>query len=285
MPGPGASGKNQRTLIHSRSEFPSHPGLAEISFEFIAPILDPGKRFCKQSRVIPRTHDTFPATRWSLIREISSDQEEKGAEALAEFCRQYRAPLLKFATATISRKQDAEDYIQSFFEKMLERNFLPTANPDRGKLRTFLLTCLKRHIATVQRHSLSAKRGGGKAEASYEEALIVADGEPSPEEIFHRHWVRHILNSTLARMEHSWTARGKSAVFQSLKPFLAATGEEPGHHEIAASLGMNIGAFRTTLYRMRGEYREHLREEIAETLTIRSADAINEELKELLRWA
>ena len=80
---------------------------------------------------------------------------------MAEFCEIYRSPLLAFAKASAPDPQDAEDFIQGFFEKLLQRGVLANADPDRGRLRTFLLTCLKRHIADELRKKYAAKRGGG----------------------------------------------------------------------------------------------------------------------------
>ena len=103
----------------------------------------------------------FLTTRWSLIRNVSSEEELAAARSLAEFCEIYRSPLLAFAKASAPDPQDAEDFIQGFFEKLLQRGFLANADPDRGRLRTFLLTCLKRHIADELRKKYAAKRGGG----------------------------------------------------------------------------------------------------------------------------
>ena len=41
-------------------------------------------------------------------------------------------------------REDAEDFTQDFFSRLLEKDFLASYDPAKGKLRTFLRTCIDR---------------------------------------------------------------------------------------------------------------------------------------------
>lgn len=224
----------------------------------------------------------FQTTRWSLLRGATSPEEKISEEALAEFCRIYRGPLLAFARATVPDPQDAEDYIQGFFEKLLRRGFLATADPDRGKLRTFLLTCLKRHITDELRKKSAGMRGGGISEVPIGEARSVASREPAPDDIYHRQWVLLLLERTLANLRESWEKDGKAGLFDALKPSLGFSHEvEADRTALAARLGMSTGNLKTTIYRLRKEYRENLMAEISSTLEDKSPGKVMDEMRSL----
>lgn len=225
----------------------------------------------------------FHTTRWSLLRDVSSAEEETAAKALVSFCELYRAPLLAYARATVADHQDAEDYIQGFFEKLMERNFLKSADPNRGRLRTFLLTCLKRHIADELRKKSAAKRGGGVQQVPLDHAEQVPCSTPGPDELYHRKWALLLLERTVHNLRNSWAEAGKEELFDQLKPWLGFAPESDSDRaELANRLGITKGSLKTTLYRLRKDYREILMQEIAETLEEKTPDRVMEEMKELI---
>lgn len=225
----------------------------------------------------------FRTTRWSILKDVSSEEEQAAAKALAEFCVLYRTPLLAYVRATVPDKQDAEDYIQGFFEKLLERNFLKSADPNRGKLRTFLLTCLKRHIADELRKKSAARRGGGIHDVPLEHASHVPSGAPGPDELYHRKWALLLLERTVAKLRESWAQSGKAELFDQLKPWLGFAPEgDDDRAALAERLGMTKGSLKTTLYRLRKEYREILMHEIADTLEDKTPDEVMDEMRQLV---
>lgn len=227
--------------------------------------------------------NAFRTTRWTVLRDVSSEEEESAAKALAEFCGIYRSPLLAFTKATIPDPQDAEDYVQGFFEKLMERNFLRTADPDRGRLRTFLLTCLKRHITAERRKKDAMKRGGGIREVPLHEAGSIPADTPGPDELYHRQWIHLLLERAVNRLRATWTAAGKADLFEALKPWLGFAPEsEEDRAALANRFGMTKGSLKTSLYRLRKEYREILMEEISETLEEKTPDKVMDEMKQLL---
>src|SRR5690606_38314643 len=69
--------------------------------------------------------------------------------------------------------EDAQDLTKAFFERLLEKNFLRLADPEKGHFRTFLLVALKRFLANEWRKQSALKRGGGAALVS----IDAEDGE------------------------------------------------------------------------------------------------------------
>ena len=73
----------------------------------------------------------------------------------------------------------------------------------------------------------------------------------------------------LAKVDNSpdCAVDGKANLFEQLKLFLTAGNDEPAQGEVAQALGMEAGAVRVAIHRLRKRYRQLLRDEIAHTLT------------------
>jgi RNA polymerase sigma factor (sigma-70 family) len=228
-------------------------------------------------------NDKFLTTRWSVLKKAVAENHPESAQALADFCIHYRGPLLAYAAAFFP--QDAEDLIQGFFERMIKQGFLASADPAKGKLRTFLLTCLKRHIADTFRHKSAEKRGGGAEHMSIEVAADLADSSVGPEALYHRRWAQEVLERAIRRLRDDWTRAGKAAQFEELHPFLGfSRDEEEERKAIAERLGVSAGALKTSIYRIRKEYRDALLQEIADTLEVKTQDEVLAEMKDLMAW-
>jgi RNA polymerase sigma factor (sigma-70 family) len=225
----------------------------------------------------------FLTTRWSVLKKAAAGDEPENAVALAEFCRNYRGPLLAYAASFYP--QEAEDLVQGFFERLIEQGFLASADPDKGKLRTFLLVCLKRHIADTFRRKTADKRGGGAEHLPMDAAVDLADPAAGPEALYHRRWALEVLDRAINRLRGEWTRAGKAALFEELHPFLGySRSEESERPVLAERLGMSTGALKTAIYRIRSEYRDALLQEIADTLDVKTQDEVLAEMKDLMAW-
>ncbi|HSP42142.1 MAG TPA: sigma-70 family RNA polymerase sigma factor [Luteolibacter sp.] len=225
----------------------------------------------------------FLTTRWSILKRAASEDQAASAHALAEFCQNYRGPLLAYAAAFYP--QDAEDLVHGFFERMIEQGVLASADPAKGKLRTFLLTCLKRHIFNPHRHQSAGKRGGGAEHMSIDGAADLADSAAGPEALYHRRWAQEVLERAIARLRDDWTRAGKAAQFEELHPFLGYSRDEDEERTaIAERLGISAGALKTAIYRIRKEYRDALLQEIADTLEVKTQAEVIAEMKDLMAW-
>ena len=193
--------------------------------------------------------------------------------ALEELCRTYWFPLYAYVRRHGHSREDAEDFTQAFFARLLEKNYLEGITSDKGKFRAFLLVALKRFMANEWDRANRQKRGGGvpalsldwqDADARYQ--INPADNL-SPDKLYDRAWAVTLLERFITRLRDESGAEGKARSYEQLKPFLVAGKSEMPYAQAAAALEMTEGAVRVAVHRFRRRYRELLREEIGQTLS------------------
>jgi RNA polymerase sigma-70 factor (ECF subfamily) len=91
--------------------------------------------------------DQFATTHWSLVLRAGKRGSHEADEALAALCQRYWFPLYAYARRRLPAIQEAEDLTQEFFARLLEKDLLASASPERGRFRSFLLTALKNFLA------------------------------------------------------------------------------------------------------------------------------------------
>ncbi|MDB6170780.1 MAG: polymerase sigma factor, sigma-70 family [Chthoniobacteraceae bacterium] len=227
----------------------------------------------------------FSATRWSVILTATTDSPDAAA-ALAILCRAYWFPLYAFVRRYGLTPHDAEDATQGFFVHLLGKQVLGSVDREKGRFRTFLLASLKHFLADERDRAHAQKRGGGHCPVSLESctaeqryALEPLD-ELSPDRLFDRRWALAVIEQALARLRAEYNALGKGALFEALRPLLAAPEEARPYAELGVTLGMNEGAIKIAVHRLRQRYGIALRAQIAETVT--TAAEVDAELRHLL---
>ena len=205
--------------------------------------------------------------------------------ALAELCQTYWFPLYAYVRRRGHNKPDAEDLTQTFFTRLLEKNFLAGVGSEKGKFRAFLLASLKHFLANEWDKSQAQKRGGGAEHLQLDWQMadtkfqVNATNEVSPEKSFDREWALALLARVIERLQKECDAEGKPKLFEQLKMFLMAGGGDSAQSQVAKSLGMEEGAVRVAIHRLRKRYRALLRDEITNTLS--DAAMVDEEMRSL----
>ena len=229
----------------------------------------------------------FVTTHWSLVLSARDKNSPQSADALEKLCRAYWYPLYAYVRRTGQSKENAEDLTQAFFARLLEKNFLEAAEPERGRFRSFLLIALKRFLANEWDRVRAQKRGGGQTHVPLDTELAerkfqaeTTAGEISPDRLYDRRWALTLLEQTMARLRAEFEQAGKTGEFDRLKTFLTADKREIPCPAVAAELGMSESTLRVAVHRLRKRYRELFREEIAHTLA--EGEDIDEELRHLL---
>ncbi|MFT5467536.1 MAG: DNA-directed RNA polymerase specialized sigma24 family protein, partial [Verrucomicrobiales bacterium] len=209
---------------------------------------------------------TFQPTRWSLIQQAAAPPDTLSRDrAWSEFDALYRSPLIGFARRKGWGEGEAEDHIQTFLAKLADRDWLAEAAPDRGKMRTFLLARLHKHLGDARKFANAQKRGGGAEPVELDQQLLADDSaEPDVEE-FDREWARAILRRVLDRLRAEAKASGKTEFYELLRSQLTGEGDG-GVRETAIALGKSEGAVRVALHRFRDRFRELMRAEVEQTL-------------------
>src|SRR4026208_2574741 len=101
-------------------------------------------------------------TRWSGVLSCtdSDGDEGKAHAALAELCKIYWRPVFAFICRQGHSVPDAQDLTQEFFAKVLKGRLLQSADRNRGRCRSLLLTAAQRFLHDqVDKHH-ARKRGG-----------------------------------------------------------------------------------------------------------------------------
>jgi len=217
--------------------------------------------------------DIFATTHWTVVLAAGRRHTPQADHALEELCRTYWFPLYAYVRRRGHEKADAEDLVQAFFTRFLAKNYLEGLGAERGRFRAFLLASLKHFLANEWDKSQRQKRGGGVPHLSLDwhtadsKFQVAASNEPSPDQAFDREWALALLSKVIERLQVECAADGKAKLFEQLKVFLAEGKGETAQSEVAKALGMEEGAVRVAVHRLRKRYRQLLRDEIANTLS------------------
>ena len=209
--------------------------------------------------------------------------------ALERLCRTYWFPLYAFARRQGSSPEDAQDVTQDFFSRLIEKNYLAKADPDRGRFRTFLLTSLKNFLINEWKRVGRLKRGGGvefvsidKNAAEERYAAEAPDGF-DPEAEFEKRWAVTLIEQVLASLRQEFGAADKVRLFDELKGFIWGDKNTSSYAEIAAQLNLSEGTVKVAMHRLRQRFRELLRAEVAHTIA--RPEDIDGELRHLITVA
>ncbi len=227
------------------------------------------------------TQAWFTTTHWSVVRAAGAES----AAALEQLCRVAWPPVYAFLRRGGRPPAEAQDLAQGFFAWFLELGLVASADPARGRFRSFLLGTLKHWLASEHERASALKRGGGATLLSLDELSDAerAHWEPvdtsTPAQSYDHAWALGIFERGLNRLRAEQAAAGKAAEFDRLKSCLLGEKSDSGQAALAVSLGVSAGALRVALHRLRVRFRALLRAEIAHTVS--DPAAVEEELRHL----
>lgn len=228
----------------------------------------------------------FAATRWSVV--VAAGDWQAGSEsrrAMDELARAYWFPLYAYLRRKGNPPAQAEDLVQGFFARLLEKDVLAAADRSRGRFRSFLLASLNHYLANEWDKARAAKRGGGVRAISLEgmDAESRYAAEPvdamTPERVFERRWALAVLDQVLEHLREDYRRRGQGELLAALEPTLVGQSAET-YAQVGDRLGLSEAAVKVAAHRLRRRYRELLREEIAQTVS--EASLVDEEIRQLL---
>lgn len=206
-------------------------------------------------------------------------------EALAELCESYWYPLYAYVRRRVADPHEAQDLVQEFFARLLDKNIIAVADPNRGRFRAFLLTSLRHFLADQWDKARAKKRGGDRTVLSFD----VGDGENryvlepadelTPEKLYDRQWTITLLDRVMGRLRDEFVRAGKQTHFAELSVFLSGRQTDVSYATAARTLSISEGAAMVAAHRMRRRYHDLLRAEIAETVA--DADEVDDEIRRL----
>jgi RNA polymerase sigma factor (sigma-70 family) len=225
---------------------------------------------------------TFRTTRWSVVLDATGAAPSR--EALETLCGTYWFPLYAFVRRQGRTHEEAQDLVQAFFARFVEKQDWNVA-PDRGRFRSFLLASMRNFLANEWHREHTRKRGGGKvlvsidrdAESRYE--LEASDGD-TPEIAYERRFALELLDRALEELGNEQRRAGKEAQFERLRPLIGGAVDELPYAALAAELATSEGALRVAVHRLRKRFGELVRRSVLDL--VEDPAEVEDEIRALL---
>jgi RNA polymerase sigma-70 factor (ECF subfamily) len=227
---------------------------------------------------------SFGTTQWSLVLAARDHAAPEAREALAALCETYWYPLYAFVRRKGYDRDRAQDLVQGFFLRLLEKDDLRAIAPAKGRFRSYLMAACTHFLANQRDHDRALKRGGGSpisldaAEAERRYALEPAQSL-TPERLYLRRWAMTLLDAALDRLWREMAEDGKSSLFDELKSSLLADVDAEPYRQVGARIGRSEGAVRLIVHRMRSWFGAIVREEVGRTVADRRE--VEQEIRDL----
>jgi RNA polymerase sigma factor (sigma-70 family) len=227
----------------------------------------------------------FELTQWSIIQSAQDAGSPEAHAALEAFCAAYWRPLYSYIRRRGYKEEDAQDLTQSFFARLLDKNYLSAVDRTKGKFRTFLLTSLENFLKNEHRYRTAQKRDGKVSFISFDTAADegladnLADDAMNPERVFEQQWVVAMLNQVFPRLQGEFTKTHTPELFADIKSALVCETDASSYKEIAAKHGTTEAAIKMTVSRLRKRFGQLLMEELSNTVS--SPEELAEELRAL----
>jgi RNA polymerase sigma factor (sigma-70 family) len=215
--------------------------------------------------------DAFPLTRHSVLAAVQSGSPQERVRALEAITSSYWRPAYKYVRMRWRlEREDAEDFTQDFFARLLEKDFLASYDPVKGKLRTFLRTCIDRLFLNQTRDAHRQKRGNAAAHVSldFEEAeheLAASVQTESPEDYFEKEWARTLFALAVEKLRTQCKSAGKETQFVLFERYdLDDTEARPSYAALATEFSIAVTDVTNFLAYARREFRRCVLDQLHE---------------------
>jgi len=146
----------------------------------------------------------FVRTRWTEIRAARTLDPERRRKAIGRIMGRYWKPVYAYLRRKCNDHHKSADLVQGFFIKVIERNLIQQADPEKGRFRSLLLTALKRYVSDEHEKEITQKRrpvGGVIPLDAFPVPPPLPAMEASPEQMYDYAWASQLLDNVLADVE------------------------------------------------------------------------------------
>jgi RNA polymerase sigma-70 factor (ECF subfamily) len=222
---------------------------------------------CHQSADNESAH--FTTTHWGLVSIAGGDTSTASRAALDELCRAYWYPLYAYVRRQGYSPADAEDLTQEFLSYLCRKKGFATADPERGRFRSFLLSSLRHFLCNEWDRRHARKRESCarfvyldalQAEARY--ALEPAD-DSTPAKLYERTWASNVVERVRHQLQEEFVTTGKGTQYQLLEPSLPGVPGNLTYAELSQRLGVSEVSVRSEVHRLRRRFGALLRDEVS----------------------
>src|SRR5215831_9643467 len=89
----------------------------------------------------------FPTTAWSMVVKAGNPQSQLFKESLARLCSSYWYPVFVFIKGKGFKSEEARDYTQEFFARVIEKQYLAGLDRSKGRFRSFILASVTHFLS------------------------------------------------------------------------------------------------------------------------------------------
>jgi len=215
---------------------------------------------------------SFPITHHSIVLAAQSSDPVERSRAIEAVTAAYWKPVYKYIRMKWGMaREDAQDFTQEFFTRLVEKEFLEAYDPSKGRLRTFLRICADRLYLNQSRDAQRLKRSGGTThlpldfdEADRELGKVTAT--ESVEEYFEKEWVRSLFSLALERLRARCESSGKALQLSLFERYDLAEDDssKPSYAELAGEFGVAVTDVTNYLAFARREFRRGVLDQLRE---------------------
>lgn len=194
---------------------------------------------------------------------------------MSQLIEKYWQPLYFHARRQGLSPQDAEDAAQTFMTKLVEGDFLESADPAKGRFRSYLLTHWKRFLIDRARAEGRLHRGGNRSifsisgeqgEEAWKRWASTSGRETDPDRAFHEEWARSLLKNSIEQLRTEYAASHRQPIFEALLPYLTQPVDAETYADLSKKLAVSAGAAKVALHRLRQRFAQTLRTLVQETI-------------------
>jgi len=209
----------------------------------------------------------WPTTPWPLVRLAARSDvaPARSRTASGELFRLYAAPVLREIAKRASTAQ-AEDLKQEFFTRLIARNSLRHADPNKGRFRSWMRVAIRNLLHNEHAHETAVKRGGERTQVEARDAVFRTP--LTPESLVLQRERSVLAEAAKQTLRQRYHAAGKGNTFDALQAFLPGLREvrDPDYAAIAQRLGCTANHIKVRVHQLRVEQAALVRCQLRGTL-------------------
>jgi RNA polymerase sigma factor (sigma-70 family) len=187
-----------------------------------------------------------------------------------------------------ANNEDAKDLTQGFFANAFEKNHFANYDATKASFQTFLRTCLDGFVANERKAGGRIKRGGEIEHfqldfvTAEDEFAQHAGSSLTPEDYFHREWVRWMFTLALEALRRQYADTDRQVYFQLFERYDLADegGENLSYAALAQEFGLTPANVTNYLAAARRNFRRLVLEKLREITA--TEDEFRNEARSLL---
>lgn len=214
----------------------------------------------------------FPLTNQSAIVRARSADESVRQRAFETILASYWKPVYKYVRLKWqANNEDAKDLTQGFFVNAFEKHHFANYDATKASFQTFLRTCLDGFVANERKAGKRLKRGGGhehfqldfvSAEDEFAQYAVAAD--LSPEDYFHREWVRWMFTLSVETLRRRCEEIDHVVHFQLFEEYDLSDNGNVSYSSLADQFGLDQRTVTNYLAAVRRDFRRIVLDKLRE---------------------